>query len=175
MANEAPTEFRAPDAAFTIVSYDGSERHRNGFVVVNESWISKLFAIEDEDRRILGQVEDVILNSGGHVFLAEADGDIVGSAALLFEGNTAAGPIFELGKMGVLESHRRRGIGKALCQQAIRVARDSGASKLYLLGNHTLTPANTMYKSLGFIERPVTDEERKLYKRVSVAMEINFR
>lgn len=161
-------------STFRVVEYDGSEAHRKGFEFVNESWISSYFELEPIDRELLGQPEKTILQPGGFIWLAVCDDEIVGSAALLLERDTASGPIFELGKMGVLEQYRGRGIGKALCKTAIEHARRRGAVQLYLLGNSSLVPAATMYASCGFTHRPVTEEERRLYKRVDFAAEIVF-
>jgi putative acetyltransferase len=158
---------------FRIIPYGGSPKHRSGFAAVNEQWISALFELEPIDKELLSKPEETILEPGGHIWLAvDADGEVIGTAALLYEGLYEGRPLYELGKMGVLESCRGRGIGKALCARAIDHARELGAGKIELLTNSSLPAALHVYRSLGFKDRPVTDKERALYKRVDVVMEL---
>ena len=78
---------------------------------------------------------------------------IVGTCALIKTGDTS----YELAKMAVSPQHQGLGIGKKLCQQAIEEAQKLGATYLYLESNQQLTPALTLYKSLGFVEVPIGD------------------
>ncbi|MGN6246378.1 MAG: GNAT family N-acetyltransferase [Motilibacteraceae bacterium] len=71
--------------------------------------------------------------AGWTVLLAEADGDPVGSAvAVVTEGH--AGRCGYVGGVGVLQTHRGRGIGAALSSPAAAVGVDAGARLYARLG-----------------------------------------
>jgi ribosomal-protein-alanine N-acetyltransferase len=80
-------------------------------------------------------------------FVAEADGAIVGFAVA-----SRAGELAELESVAVSQSARRKGIGKALCQQVMDWSRD-GASELELEVRASSDGAQALYRSLGFVEQ----------------------
>jgi ribosomal protein S18 acetylase RimI-like enzyme len=51
---------------------------------------------------------------------------------------------------GVVPAHRRRGLGRQLLAQAIRLAREEGRDELALEVETTNTPAYTLYTTMGF-------------------------
>jgi ribosomal protein S18 acetylase RimI-like enzyme len=51
------------------------------------------------------------------------------------------------------ETMRRRGIGQALVEHAIKLAREAGASVVSLTSNPKREAANYLYQSLGFERR----------------------
>jgi predicted GNAT family N-acyltransferase len=53
----------------------------------------------------------------------------------------------KIGRMAVLKSYRRRGVGKRLLQRAITEARKLGAAKIYL---HAQVPVIGFYEKLHF-------------------------
>ena len=88
----------------------------------------------------------IILDPGGFIWLAEADGEIVGSAALIKEHEG----VYELAKMAVTTTHRGKGISKLLIEQCINRAKEIGAEKLTLFSNHQLQTAISLYEKYGF-------------------------
>lgn len=149
-----------------IVDY--APRHRDRFRELNLAWITEHFRVEDADRRALDDPEGYILGHGGHIFIAEADGRVVGGCALLRVDDGA----FELAKMAVDPSVRGRGVGRALGEAAIGRARVLGAPRVELLSNTRLTPAITLYRSLGFVEVPMPAND---YERANIKMVLELR
>jgi RimJ/RimL family protein N-acetyltransferase len=83
------------------------------------------------------------------VFVAEDDGRIVGRLSIARDQHPASRHVADLGLM-VAMSHRRRGIGTALLDAAVRWGRTSGVRKLELHvfpWNHA---AIALYEKFGF-------------------------
>ena len=79
----------------------------------------------------------------------DEQGDIVGSLSLtIYHVPTGARSIVE--DIVVDEKHRRLGIGEALVQKAIELARTAGANGVSLTSNPQRAAANQLYLSLGF-------------------------
>jgi putative acetyltransferase len=143
-----------------IVEYQ--DTYKEDFKKINVEWISTFFKIEAHDLEQLDQPEEII-NAGGQIFLALIDGQVVGTSALIHDGDG----VYELAKMGVTPTAQGLGLGKLLCQRTITEALKREAKMLYLLSNKSLKPAITMYEKLGFVEAPLGDT---LYERTDIKM-----
>lgn len=142
-------------------------RHAQAWRSLNEAWISKHFAIEAKDRAVLDDPQGKILDRGGHIFMAERDGEVIGCAALI----AMADGGYEVAKMTVTEAARGTGLGRMLMQACIEKAQADGAPRLYLETNSSLGPALGLYRAMGFVDldpamRPPSD-----YARCDVWME----
>ena len=91
-----------------IINY--SEAYQPDFKRLNVEWISQLFAIEEHDIEQLDHPEKYILKDNGAIFLAQVDGQIVGTVAMVNTGNNS----YELAKMSVTPT-RRRATGQGTC------------------------------------------------------------
>lgn len=149
----------------TIVDYSPS--HHEHFRALNLEWITRYFAVEELDRRMLDDPETEILAPGGCILMAERDGQIVGTCALI---RTADGTL-ELAKMAVADSARGAGVGFELAAAAIARARALGAARVELLSNTVLAPALALYRKLGFREVPLPHSE---YARANIKMELEL-
>ena len=136
------------------------------FRALNEAWITRLFALEPKDREVLNDPQGQIIDPGGEVLLAIDDGVAVGCCALM----ALADGGFELAKMAVADSHKGRGIGRALMAAAIAWARGQAAPRLYLETNSGLAPALGLYRAFGFVE--VAPAAPSPYARSDVIMEL---
>jgi GNAT superfamily N-acetyltransferase len=87
-----------------------------------------------------------------HIYVAEADGQVVGTLALLIMDNLAhlGAPSGVLEDMVVHEARRGQGIGKALVRFALDLCRQKGCYKLALTSNQHRDAAHRFYESLGF-------------------------
>ena len=139
------------------------------FRTINEEWISRLFALTDEDRKVLGDPLGQIVNPGGDVLLAHTgDGEAVGCVALLAYGDG----IFELAKMGVTPRAQGARIGHRLVGAAVARAAELDGRRIFLGTNSRLAPALHLYEAAGFHritrdELPVAD----YYARADILME----
>ena len=83
------------------------------------------------------------------VFVAEDEGEIVGRLSVARDPHSASRHVADLGLM-VAASHRRRGIGRALLEQAEAWARSAGVVKLELHVFPWNEPAIRLYEGFGF-------------------------
>jgi predicted GNAT family N-acyltransferase len=75
-------------------------------------------------------------------FLATSGGRAVGTARVVLHGDGA-----KIGRMAVLKTYRRKGIGRQLLKRAIAAARRRNARKIYL---HAQVPVIGFYQTMGF-------------------------
>jgi ribosomal protein S18 acetylase RimI-like enzyme len=146
---------------------DYSIKLRPEFERLNREWIEKYFEIEPHDTKCFGDPEGEILKKSGDIFFAELGGEIVGTCALIYDGD-----VLELAKLAVTAKARGYGIGEALSIEAIRRARAMKAPILRLTTNSRLVPAVKLYEKLGF--RAVRRGQHDKYKRVDLVMEIKL-
>jgi ribosomal protein S18 acetylase RimI-like enzyme len=79
----------------------------------------------------------------------DEEGEIVGILSLtIYRVPTGARSIVE--DIVVDQKHRRLGIGEALVQHAIELAREAGANGISLTSNPQREAANQLYRSMGF-------------------------
>ncbi|MEU7875264.1 GNAT family N-acetyltransferase [Dactylosporangium sp. NPDC049140] len=96
--------------------------------------------------------------AGNHVLLARVGGGIVGTLTLVvFAIPTGTRAWIE--DVVVDEAARGHGVGAALTQAAVRVAREHGARTVDLTSRPSREAANRLYERLGFEQR-----ESKLYR-----------
>jgi putative acetyltransferase len=84
------------------------------------------------------------------VMVAEDAGRIVGRLSLSRDPHPASRHVADLGLM-VAASHRRRGVGTALLDEAVVWARTAGVAKLELHVFPWNEPALGLYESFGFV------------------------
>jgi DNA-binding MarR family transcriptional regulator/GNAT superfamily N-acetyltransferase len=127
---------------------DFSDDLAQAFHDINAAWIAQMFALEENDIRLLENPRDLIVDKGGAVLFAQTpDLGVVGTCAIM----RMKDGWFELTKMGVLESARGRKVGEFLLAAAIERAKAMGvADRLYLLTNRKCAAAIHLYEKLGF-------------------------
>jgi putative acetyltransferase len=140
------------------------------FRELNEDWIEKNFGLEEKDRETLNDPEGHILQLGGHIFMAVANGSAVGCCALL----RMRPGVFEVAKMTVAEGYRGMGLGRTMLAYTIAQGRALGAEMLYLETNDKLSDAIHLYESLGFRHLPPERVTPSPYARANVFMELRF-
>jgi GNAT superfamily N-acetyltransferase len=148
-----------------ILSFE--DKYSEDFKNLNVEWIKKYFVLEDADLKVLSDPMTSIVNKGGHIYMAELNGEIVGTCALLKMENGE----YELAKMAVDEKAQGKQIGYKLGVATIEKARELGGSLIYLETNAILKPALNLYKKLGFADAP---DRPTPYERCNVHMEIKF-
>lgn len=78
---------------------------------------------------------------------------------------------FELGQMAMDEASQGRGHAKALMNACIECARATGAQRLYLESQASLTQARALYRASGFQDLPPDRRLPSPYSRAGVWME----
>lgn len=148
-----------------IIDYK-SEFH-DEFKRLNYEWIEKYFKLEEADRQSLNHPNEKILATGGHIYMARFNGEMVGTCALIKVDDDT----YELAKMAVTETAKGKGIGWLLGQAAINKAHELGAKTVFLESNTALAPAINLYQKLGFqkVVRPSSH-----YERCNIQMELKL-
>jgi RimJ/RimL family protein N-acetyltransferase len=133
----------------------GSEQER--WILAAEGWRS----IGDERRYL----KTVLRHPDAAVFVADDDGLIVGRLSLSRDPHPASRHVADLGLM-VAASHRGRGIGRLLLEEAVAWSRLSEVRKLELHVFPWNEPALRLYESFGF--------EREGYRKRHYARDDEF-
>ncbi len=133
------------------------------FAELNFDWIKKYFTVEKQDEISLNNPKKYIIDKGGAILFAEYEGKIVGTVALINDGNG----VYEMAKMAVDENYRGKQIGKKLGLAIIKKAKQLDAKEVYLVSNTILTPAIKLYERLGFKKVQLRESE---YKRTNIEM-----
>jgi len=120
---------------------------------LNVAWIEQYFELEEKDRKTLEHPDQYILGKNGRIVVADLDGVVVGTAALIpIDDDTV-----ELAKMCVDASQRGAGIGKAILKRIDVEAADMGARAIWLESNTVLEAAIRLYETCGY--KTLTEDE----------------
>jgi putative acetyltransferase len=134
-----------------IIEY--SDLFQPQFYQLNIEWLNQYNLAESHDLEILDNPQQTIIATGGFIWLAKKNNEIVGSAAIINEGNG----VYELAKMAVAPASRGLGISNVLLETCISKAKETGAGKLILFSNHQLKAALKLYEKYGFTYVDVTN------------------
>ena len=143
---------------------DWHERYGDAFGRLNREWLDRYFRVEAVDEPVLDDPRTNVLDHGGVILYAVANGEAIGTVALKHQGDK----VFELTKMAVTEPFQGRGIGRDLLRAAIERFHEIGGRMLYLESNSRLGRALALYESAGF--RHETPPEASDYARADVYM-----
>ena len=146
-----------------IIPY--SNEHHEAFRQLNLEWLDHYNLTESHDLMILDDPKGTILDRGGFIWMAEADGQLVGSAGLIKEHDGE----YELAKMAVTAAYRGKGISKLLIEKCLEKAKEIGAVRLSLFSNHQLQTALSLYQKYGFNHVEVHDSP---FETADVKMEL---
>jgi ribosomal protein S18 acetylase RimI-like enzyme len=124
----------AGDGGITIRAWEGRDREQVQALL-------KLLA-----------ADAVVSSEDAPTYVAESHGRLVGMVTLCVF-RTLTGPKAYLDHLVVAPERRRRGIGKALVQHAIKQAAAAGASRIDLTANDEKAAGRALYRSLGFQRR----------------------
>lgn len=137
------------------------------FYELNAAWLEKYFYIEPYDEKVLSNPKKYILQSGGFIFFAKINSEIVGTVALINQGS-----FFELSKMAVTPAYQGKKIGLKLMEYCIQFARAQQWKSITLYSHRKLVPAIQLYQKIGFQEIPL--EENSHYERSDIKMRFDL-
>lgn len=158
---------------------DGFIRHQ----VVRECWrkvagewqLLPIAFTEDWDQAKLRAEEQCLTKAAGQgspVFVARADGNVIGFAAL-GERLGSQGQYIALESLHVSEPWRGQGVGRALFAAACAAARECHARKLYISA-HSSKESQAAYRALGCVEAVEYDAVRADAEPFDVQMEYDL-
>ena len=110
---------------------DYADAYADDFKQLNLEWLDKYNLTETHDLEIINDPKSMILDHGGYIYLARSDDKIVGSAAIVKEGEG----IYELVKMGVTAAFQGKGISRMLIERCLNKAKELKAKKIFLYSN----------------------------------------
>jgi ribosomal protein S18 acetylase RimI-like enzyme len=151
-------------AEVNVVNYQAG--HQKYFESLNRSWIEKFFWMEPIDVAVLQNPDTHILEKGGQIFMAEYEGEVIGTVAL----KVVSENVFEFTKMAVDEKFQGIKVGEKLALTAIHYCQSKKAKAIILYSNTKLIPAINLYRKLGFIEVPLDG----IYERSDIKMELTL-
>ena len=142
------------------------------FAALNRRWIEEMFGMEEKDERQLAHPKNSILDPGGYIAVAESNGWIMGTGAIL----PAASPPedgrkwMEVVKMATDPSTQGCGIGGAVLENLLEYAREQGADAVWLETNAKLKAATALYEKNGFEKLEGDDIWHSPYDRCNLQM-----
>lgn len=148
-----------------IILYE--DRYASDFRRINLEWLDKYHLTESHDLMVLDDPRGTIIERGGIIYLAQAGEEIVGSAALMKEGEGE----YEFAKMAVTPAWQGKGISRLLIDRCMQTARDWNARKLSLFSNSQLKTAISLYEKYGFRHVKV---EHSPFTTADVKMELEL-
>ncbi|WP_439690299.1 GNAT family N-acetyltransferase [Curtobacterium sp. SP.BCp] len=168
----------AATAPATVTIADlATQADAEAFRTLNEAWITRFFALEDEDRRYLGDPLGHIVEPGGAVLVARLAADAGGGAETVIGcvglAPTAPGE-YELVKMAVSPDHQGHGTGRRLIAAALGRARGLGARRVVLESNSGLASAVHLYEAFGFRHLEPHEVAPSPYARADVHMRLDL-
>jgi ribosomal protein S18 acetylase RimI-like enzyme len=159
----------ATDVVNGIAIVPFGAEHGGAFYALNRAWLDAHGLYEPPDEAQLADPEGEIIRTGGAIFVALRDGEVVGTSAVAPHGPDEV----ELVKLTVIESARGSGLGRRLVERCIEFARQSAARRMVLVSNSKLGAALRLYESLGFAHRPLAATQP--YATADVYMELELR
>lgn len=139
------------------------EKYASHFYNLNVEWLEKYFYVEPYDKKVLSNPKEYIINSGGFIFFAKNNNEIVGVVSIINQKT-----FFELSKMAVSPKYQGLKIGQKLMDFSIDFARLQGWKSITLYSHRSLVPAINLYRKMGFKEIPV--EKNSHYERSDIKM-----
>ena len=146
-----------------IVAYQ--DRHAEDFARLNREWLDGFGLYEEPDGKHLYSPRETILDPGGEILIAESNGRVVGTCALV----PVSDKVFEIAKLAVAQEFRGAGLGRRLTERVLQRARDRGAMRIILFSSSKLGAALKLYESLGFRHVPPPSDQP--YETADVYME----
>lgn len=142
--------------------------HGEKFAELNREWLLRYNLLEPADEEQLADPQTHFLDTGGQVFVALHDGQVVGTCAIFPRDSQAR----EIAKLAVSADFRGRGLARRLVERCIAYAREQGARRVVLLSNSQLQPALHLYESVGFRYQPAP--EVRAYDTADVYMVLDL-
>ena len=131
-----------------------SVQYSEAFKELNLEWIEEYFEPEKIDLELLADPQKYFIDAGGAILLVKTDDLIIGCCGLLKHSDKT----YEISKMSVTPSFQGLGLGRAMLIEIVKIAKGLGAERIGIISNTILASAIGLYKSIGFVEIPLTSD-----------------
>ena len=148
----------------TIEIIEFSEELSESIKTLNYEWIEKHFRLEVIDITTLSNPQKYIIDTGGYIYYAKLNGEIVGTVSLIKKSED----VYELSKMAVSNKAQGYGVATILLEHCMYVANKKQLAKLVLYCNTRLKSAMHLYNKFGFKQ---VELETGLYERADIKLE----
>jgi ribosomal protein S18 acetylase RimI-like enzyme len=129
--------------------------------------LQELFAIEtefdiDTEKQRCG-LKMLLDSPAANIWVAERSGRVVGMVTVQLTVSTSEGGLSALLEDLIVSSaYRRRGLGKALLNAAVRWSRDQGATRIQLLADGRNVPAVIFYRKQEWLQTNMIALRKKI-------------
>ncbi|KGO90694.1 GNAT family N-acetyltransferase [Flavobacterium suncheonense] len=146
-----------------IITYKPEFKQR--FIDLNTAWLEEYFFVEQHDKDVCNNVEEVILKPGGEIFFCLLDDEVVGTVAM----QKVNDEVVEMAKLAVDKKHQGKKLGNLLVETCIDFAKTHHYKTLMLVSSTKLDVALNLYRKYGFKETPLDETD---YHRADIQMEL---
>lgn len=169
LSQQVLQRLKTTDSRIEIVQWHPN--YKEDFKRLNLQCLHRYFstAITATDLNALNHPEQYYLASGGYLFFARLNTEIIGTLAL----RKTDKEHFEISKMAVSSDHQGKGIGRQLLLAAINKSKQLQAESIYLESNSQLTRALNLYQHCGFVHKPHPNGASE-FERADVYMELQL-
>lgn len=148
-----------------IIGYQSE--YKNDFIRLNTAWLDEFFYIEQHDREVFENIENVILKPGGEIFFCLVNKTVAGTVAM----QAINSETVELAKLAVDKNFQGMKLSHLLMDACIVFAKEKGFKKIMLMSSRKLDVALNLYRKYNFIEVPLDETD---YDRADIQMELTL-
>lgn len=151
-----------------IITYNFEESLKEAFIEMNKAWIIRDYILEEEDIRVLSNIDNAIRN-GSKIYFALYKGIPISTLMLINLGNN----IYELAKYATKEGYENLGAGSSVLKYALNDAKEF-ANKIIIATNKKCLSAIHLYKKYGFVELKQIKSFGFSSSRVDICFELDL-
>lgn len=131
-----------------VVTY--SPKYKKDFIEMNKAWIEKMFRLEEEDIKEMGNIEPYIQN-GGQIFFSLDNDEQVMACCMIAPREDGDWEIMKFAAKGM---YTGTGAGSACLKACIDYAKEIQVKKVIIVSNKKCEQAVHLYRKFGFKEIP---------------------
>ena len=148
-----------------IISYQ--PEYKDDFIRLNTAWLEEFFYVEQHDKEVFKNIEEIVLKPGGEIFFCLIDGTVAGTVAMQKVNND----MVELAKLAVDKKFQGMKLSNLLMDTCIAFAKEKGFKKIMLMSSTKLDIALNLYRKYHFVEVPLDETD---YDRADIQMELSL-
>lgn len=150
-----------------VVAY--SPKFKKDFIEMNKAWIEKMFRLEEQDIKEMGNIEPYI-QKGGQIFFSLDNDERVMACCMIAPREDGDWEIMKFAAKGM---YTGTGAGSACLKACIDYAKEMQVQKVIIVSNKKCEQAVHLYRKFGFKEIPV-DKKKFPFERADIAFELYF-